>query len=125
MRFAPGNHANTFDEPPTCDFAFDEAAVLVDTKLADPLVRLKVKQARLLTVELFPGVNVSIPIGEANVQSAPKPDANKSVETGGPWACLAAESRTANRCRNRASCTNRGKLKGAKHMRMWRNWQTR
>lgn len=65
------------DEPPTCDFAFDEAAVLVDTKLADPLVHLKVKQARLLAVELLPGVNVSIPIGEARVQSAPKPDTNR------------------------------------------------
>jgi hypothetical protein len=65
------------DEPPTCDFAFDEAAVLADAKLADPLVHLKVKQARLLTVELLPGVNVSIPLGEAGAQNASKPDANR------------------------------------------------
>ncbi len=32
------------------------------------------KQARLLTVELLPGVNVSIPIGEPGVQSQPKPE---------------------------------------------------
>jgi hypothetical protein len=66
------------DEPPTCDFAFDEAAVLADAKLADPLVHLKIKQARLVTVELLPGVNVSIPIGESSAQSVPKPDVNRS-----------------------------------------------
>jgi hypothetical protein len=65
------------DEPPTCDFALDEAAALVDAKLADPLVHLKVKQARLLTVELVPGVNVCIPIGEANLQGASKPDTTR------------------------------------------------
>jgi hypothetical protein len=73
-----------FDEPPTCDFALDEAAVLVDPKLADPLVHLKVKQARLLTVELLPGVNVSIPIGEASVQSAPKPETNRPIRAPEP-----------------------------------------
>jgi len=57
-----------FDEPPTCDFALDEASVLADAKLTDPLVHLKVKQARLLTVELLPGVNISVPIGESNSQ---------------------------------------------------------
>ncbi len=65
------------DEPPTCDFAFDEAAVLADAKLADPLVHLRVKQARLLTVELLPGVNVSIPIGESGAQSVSKPEINR------------------------------------------------
>ena len=67
------------DEPPTCDFAFDEAAVLVDAKLADPLVHLRVKQARLLTVELLPGVNVSIPIGESGAQTVPKTEANRGT----------------------------------------------
>jgi hypothetical protein len=62
------------DQPPTCDFAFDEAAVLVDPKLSDPLVHLKVKQARLLTVELLPGVNVLISIAEAAVPSPSKPE---------------------------------------------------
>ncbi len=65
------------DEPPTCDFAFDEAIVLADGKLADPLVHLKVKQARLLTVEILPGVNVSIPIGESGAQDAPKPETSR------------------------------------------------
>ncbi len=68
-----------FDEPPTCDFAFDEAAVLADPKLTDPLVHLKVKQARLLTVELLPGVNVSIPIGESGVQSVSKAETNRPL----------------------------------------------
>lgn len=66
------------DEPPTCDFAFDEAVVLADAKLADPLVHLRVKQARLLTVELLPGVNISIQIGETSAQNVPsRPDTNR------------------------------------------------
>lgn len=52
------------DEPPTCDFAFDEAIFLVDRKLSDPLVHLKVKQQRLLSVALYPGVNISVPLPE-------------------------------------------------------------
>ena len=52
------------DEPPTCDFAFDEALVLWDGELRDPLVHLRIKQARVLSVALFPGVNVSIPIAD-------------------------------------------------------------
>jgi len=67
------------DEAPTCDFAFDEATVLADPKLADPLVHLRVKQARLVTVELIPGVNVTIPIAESGVQPVPKPESNRSV----------------------------------------------
>ena len=54
-----------FSEAPTCDFGFDEAVVLADSKLSDPLVHLRIKQARLVTVALFPGVNVSIPIAES------------------------------------------------------------
>jgi len=60
------------DEPPTCDFAFDEAVVLADAKLNDPLVHLRVKQARVLTVELVPGVNVSVTVGETGMQNLPK-----------------------------------------------------
>lgn len=67
------------DEPPTCDFAFDEAAVLADPKLADPLVHLRVKQARLVTVELIPGVNVSISIAESNTQPVVRPESNRPV----------------------------------------------
>lgn len=50
------------DEAPTCDFALDEAAVLVDRALKDPLVHLKIKQARILSVALLPGVNTLVPI---------------------------------------------------------------
>ena len=78
------------DEPPTCDFAYDEALVLWDGELTDPLVRLRIKQARVLTVALFPGVNVSIPVadpgaredaeGEGRAQQ-PLPD---DIGTGAP-----------------------------------------
>ena len=68
-----------FDEPPTCDFAFDEASVLADAKLADPLVHLRVKQARLLTVELLPGVNVSVPIGESSAQNVSKQEIKRTT----------------------------------------------
>ena len=67
------------DESPTCDFAFDEAAVLVDSKLADPLVHLRVKQARLVTVGLLPGVNISIPIADSIVQGAGRSEPNRMV----------------------------------------------
>jgi hypothetical protein len=68
-----------FDEAPTCDFAFDEASVIADAKLADPLVHLKVKQARLLTVELLPGVNVAVPIGESSSQNVLRPGTNRTT----------------------------------------------
>ena len=50
------------DEPPTCDFAFDEAMVLTDNDLQEPLVHLRIKQSKVLSVSIFPGVNISIPI---------------------------------------------------------------
>lgn len=52
------------DEPPNADFAIDEAMHLVDRQLSDPLVHLKIKQLRYVTVALFPGVNITIPMGE-------------------------------------------------------------
>jgi hypothetical protein len=67
------------DESPTCDFAFDEANVLADSKLADPLVHLRIKQARLVTVALLPGVNVAIPIGDAVSQGASNTDVSRST----------------------------------------------
>lgn len=48
------------DEPPTCDFALDEARVLFDPQLTDPLVHLRIKQSRIVTSCLVPGVNISI-----------------------------------------------------------------
>ena len=55
------------DEPPTCDFAFDEAIVLADKQLKEPLVHLRIKQAKALSVSLFPGVNIAIPIVDGAV----------------------------------------------------------
>jgi len=69
------------DEPPTCDFSFDEANVLADSKLSDPLVHLRVKQARLVTVALLPGVNIAIPITEAAIQGAAKSEPNRPART--------------------------------------------
>ena len=55
-----------FDEPPNCDFAYDEGAILVDKDLSDPLVHLKIKQARILSVALLPGVNIFVPISDVS-----------------------------------------------------------
>lgn len=74
------------DEPPTCDFAFEEVAVLTDPSLKDPLVNLRIKQARQVTMALFPGVNASIPLGEQSVVS--KSDSTRPV-TRDPMALLA------------------------------------
>jgi hypothetical protein len=52
------------DEPPNCDFSLDEAVALYDPQLSDPLVHLKIKQARIVTVSLYPGVNLQVPIGD-------------------------------------------------------------
>ena len=58
------------DEPPNCDFAFDEAIVLADNDLKEPLVHLRIKQAKVLSVSIFPGVNISIPIVDAVTSEA-------------------------------------------------------
>ncbi len=87
------------DEPPTCDFAFDEAVVLVDSKLDDPLVQLKVKQARLVSVALFPGVNVAIPVSDATigedtslVKRTGQGEVSRQSENGGELLPLLAEA---------------------------------
>jgi hypothetical protein len=49
-------------DAPTCDFSLDEAEVLVDPQLSDPFVHLRIKQSRVLTVAVLPGVNISLPI---------------------------------------------------------------
>jgi len=72
------------DEAPMCDFAFDEAAVLVDWKLSDPLVRLRVKQARIMTVALFPGVNISIPVADSLSQDTLKVEPTGSRQQAEP-----------------------------------------
>ena len=55
------------DEAPACDFALDEASVLFDAQLPDPFVYLRIKQARIATVSLMPGVNVPVPLREQSV----------------------------------------------------------
>jgi len=54
-----------FDESPTCDFGYEEGIVLADSKLKDPLVHLRIKQARIANVALFPGVNAYVSINES------------------------------------------------------------
>lgn len=48
------------NDQPMCDISFDEACVLVDPQLPEPLVHMKLKQSRVVTVSLIPGVNVNI-----------------------------------------------------------------
>ena len=62
------------DESPTADFALDEAQVLVDSQLSDPLVHLRLKQSRAATVALLPGVNVAFPIMEPGIQEPARSD---------------------------------------------------
>ena len=76
------------DEPPTCDFSFDEAIVLADRELKDPLVHLRIKQAKILSVSLFPGVNIAIP----TVDSAALEAAYRGAEE--PKKVVAAEGLT-------------------------------
>lgn len=80
------------DESPTCDFAFDEASVLADAELTDPLVHLRIKQARLVTVALFPGVNISIPIADSTPLGAtrPEPKPQRTAEPSGTRESTAA-----------------------------------
>lgn len=68
------------DEPPTSDFALAEANIVVDRALSDPLVHLRIKQSRVLSVALLPGVNVAVPITEATpVDTRPPPRTTESI----------------------------------------------
>jgi hypothetical protein len=62
-----------FDEAPTCDFGLEEALTLVDRQLSDSLVYLKIKQLRVVSVSLLPGVNISISYTEGMREAAPEP----------------------------------------------------
>ncbi len=59
------------DDAPTCDVALDEAKVLVDPQLSDPFVHLRLKQSRLVTISLLPGVNIAVPLTEAATAQEP------------------------------------------------------
>lgn len=61
------------DEPPFSDFSIDEAHYIIDKQLSDPLVHLKIKQLRSVSVSLFPGVNIVVPLsdtGDVNISSS-------------------------------------------------------
>jgi hypothetical protein len=74
------------DEAPTCDFALDEGIVLADSQLNDPLVNLRIKQARMVTVGLLPGVNVSVPLSEvaSHSNSSARAETNKPTRSPEP-----------------------------------------
>lgn len=59
-----------FDEMPTCDFSLDEATVVFDGQLPDPLVHLRIKQSRMVSVSLAPGVNIQVALTESQVSGA-------------------------------------------------------
>jgi len=56
------------DAPPSCDFALDEGSVLFDSKLKDPLVHLLLKQGKIATIALLPGVNIANALSDLPVQ---------------------------------------------------------
>ena len=76
------------DEPPTCDFGFDEAVVLSDKELKEPLVHLRIKQAKVLSVSLYPGVNIAIPIVDSSALDSTFRDSRE------PKDVVATESQT-------------------------------
>jgi hypothetical protein len=57
------------DEGPSCDFSLDEAIVLFDGQLSDPFVHLRIKQSRIATVSLNPGVNMPVSLAEQSAES--------------------------------------------------------
>lgn len=74
-----------FDEAPLCDFSLDEAKVVVDRQLPDPLVHLRIKQSRLVSVSLAPGVNIQVALTDLQVSDAKWAEAtlqmDRSIET--------------------------------------------
>ncbi|WP_348596611.1 hypothetical protein [Phyllobacterium sp. SB3] len=77
------------NEPPSCDFSIDEAVHLVDKQLSDPLVHLKIKQQRQLSIALFPGVNLTVPLSEQNeVSSGQQTTAMRPEQKVGDFAAL-------------------------------------
>ena len=58
-------------EPPLADFAIDEALYLADRQLADPLVHLRVKQLRTISVAIYAGVNLNVALAEQRQEQKP------------------------------------------------------
>jgi hypothetical protein len=73
------------DEAPSCDFALDEALVLFDAQLSDPFVHLRIKQSRIVTVSLAPGVNLLVSLGDQSTDSrgSESPTRDKQLENVG------------------------------------------
>jgi hypothetical protein len=69
----------TLHEPPTNDFSLDEASVLVDSSLPDPLVHLRIKEDARIAVAVFPGVNMSLPLTEVPKPEIRRPQAPEPV----------------------------------------------
>jgi len=69
------------DEGPTCDFALDEATILFDAQLADPFVYLRIKQARIATISLVPGVNVPVPLREQSPEARSSEDVRRDRQS--------------------------------------------
>jgi len=71
----------SLNEPPSCDFSLEEATALADTQLSDPLVHLRIKQSRIATVAILPGVNVSVLFSESLAQEPPKESGRTDRQT--------------------------------------------
>jgi hypothetical protein len=80
-------------EAPLCDFSADEAFVLVDKQLSDPLVHLRLKQSRVATIALFPGVNVAVPFADQVVDTPRQAERSRTdqtlIGTDAAWAVVA------------------------------------
>ncbi|MES0152916.1 hypothetical protein NKJ81_04920 [Mesorhizobium sp. M0018] len=68
---------------PSCDIFLDEGEVLVDKKLSDPLIHLKIKQQRIISVGILPGVALTVPIDEQVATPQRPPVAYEKVVAGG------------------------------------------
>lgn len=76
------NRPFRIDEPPICDIALEEAAFLVDAKLSDPLVHLRIKQARTATIAIFPGSNILVSVGDPVAQDRQRHELAKGPRQG-------------------------------------------
>ena len=72
------------DDAPSADFAIDEADVLIDPQLSDPLVHLRIKQSRVLTVSILPGVNIFVPISPDMAQDVRGPAEDRGEPSDAP-----------------------------------------
>jgi hypothetical protein len=79
------------DDATSADVSADEAHVLVDKQLVDPLVHLQLKQTRIASVALFPGVNVQVPFTEHVQEPRRSVDSKRSNQPAAAPRASAAE----------------------------------